>query len=247
MELATRSLTELESVIERGLTTFVDVGTALAEIRDRRLYKESHSSFDAYCLFRWKFGRDRAIQIIEAAIITKELDDKSPTFVGIPLPERETQVRELARVEPEHRAEIWAAVVEEHGPKATADEVKQVAQDRGHFRPDPKPPTRPSNIRAMPSFAERLPEETVMEVTSGLYAAQVGSILNQVVSKACDLVRFAARDAQKMLDQEIDWTYIKPEMKESKSITDAIRVMDEALLRFTQRVRPEVIELRRVK
>lgn len=41
-----RSLEENEAIIERGLATFVEVGTALAEIRDNRLYRESHGTFE---------------------------------------------------------------------------------------------------------------------------------------------------------------------------------------------------------
>jgi hypothetical protein len=40
--------TELENVIERGLSTFVEVGNALLEIRDSKLYRETHPTFEAY-------------------------------------------------------------------------------------------------------------------------------------------------------------------------------------------------------
>ncbi len=56
-----RSLTELESVIERGLGTFVEVGTALLEIRTRRLYHTDEggefSAFEEYCYYMFCFGR----------------------------------------------------------------------------------------------------------------------------------------------------------------------------------------------
>ena len=53
-------LAELETVIESGIRTFVDVGRALLEIRDSRLYRESYPTFDEYCRERWGFGRIRA-------------------------------------------------------------------------------------------------------------------------------------------------------------------------------------------
>jgi hypothetical protein len=37
-------LAELEKVIAKGQKTFVEVGLALAEIRDLRLYKREHSN-----------------------------------------------------------------------------------------------------------------------------------------------------------------------------------------------------------
>ncbi|HEX6762895.1 MAG TPA: hypothetical protein VF094_08855 [Gaiellaceae bacterium] len=42
-------LAELEHVVEQGLQTFVEVGLALAEIRDGRLYRATHSTFAEYC------------------------------------------------------------------------------------------------------------------------------------------------------------------------------------------------------
>ncbi len=60
-------LTELEAVIERGLTTFVEVGQALLEIRDSRLYRETHATFEAYVKERWGWGRTNADNYIQAA------------------------------------------------------------------------------------------------------------------------------------------------------------------------------------
>lgn len=122
-DLQTRDLAALENIIERGMTTFVDVGTALAEIRDRELYRERHHTFESYCQERWGFSRRRAYQMIEAASITEALC----TTVHTPLPIHERQVRELVRVEPERRAEVWQAVVEEHGPTASAGDVQHIA------------------------------------------------------------------------------------------------------------------------
>lgn len=123
-DLVTRDLPELESVIERGLTTFVDVGIALVEIRDRGLYTTDYATFDDYCRDRWNFKRARAYQLMDAAKIALEMS----TNVDTPLPQRESQVRELTRVPTEQRAEVWQAVVEEHGPEPTAKEVRTLAQ-----------------------------------------------------------------------------------------------------------------------
>ena len=46
-------LATLEAIVERGLDTFVQVGLALAEIRDARLYKQRYGTFEAYCSERW--------------------------------------------------------------------------------------------------------------------------------------------------------------------------------------------------
>jgi hypothetical protein len=46
-------LTELEKMIARGKKTFVEVGLALAEIRDLRLYRREYSGFQEYCQKKW--------------------------------------------------------------------------------------------------------------------------------------------------------------------------------------------------
>lgn len=76
-------LSRLESVITTGKDTFVQVGLALLEIRDRRLYRGSYANFNDYCRERWTFSRQRAGQLICAATLvdklaTKVADDKLP-------------------------------------------------------------------------------------------------------------------------------------------------------------------------
>ena len=46
-------LNRLEAVAQHGLGTYLQVGTALAEIRDRHLYRDSHPSFETYVRERW--------------------------------------------------------------------------------------------------------------------------------------------------------------------------------------------------
>src|ERR1700750_3396885 len=46
-------LDQLEAIVQPGLGAYVDVGDALAEIRDRHLYRDSHPSFEAYVHERW--------------------------------------------------------------------------------------------------------------------------------------------------------------------------------------------------
>jgi len=93
----TRLATE-EAVIERGLHTFVQVGKALAAIRDQRLYRAEHETFEAYCKSRWGFTDRRARQMIDAA----ETVDSLPT--GTTVPVTESQARALSGLDPEQAA-----------------------------------------------------------------------------------------------------------------------------------------------
>jgi hypothetical protein len=46
-------LTAAETIIREGLEKFIEVGQALAEIRDRRLYRATHRTFEEYAHERW--------------------------------------------------------------------------------------------------------------------------------------------------------------------------------------------------
>jgi hypothetical protein len=93
-----RQLATAEQIIERGLGTFIEVGGALALIRDGRLYREQHDTFEAYCRDRWGFTSRRARQLMDAAEIG--------TIVPV---ENEGQARALAPLsdDPEAAQRAW--------------------------------------------------------------------------------------------------------------------------------------------
>lgn len=111
-----------EEVIERGLATFVDVGMALLEVRDSRLYRLAYPTFEAYCEARWNMSRSRAHRLIEAAGVASNL---LPTGN---IPANERTARELARLEPAAQREVWQAAVESAPDgKITAAHVRETA------------------------------------------------------------------------------------------------------------------------
>lgn len=115
-------LEDCEQRIERGLKTFVEVGTALATIRDNRLYRTEFGTFEDYCRARWDMGRDYADRMIVAAQVV-------PTIVGtgLPAPTKESQARELARVPEPERVGVWRETVERTGGKPTAAAIRETA------------------------------------------------------------------------------------------------------------------------
>ncbi len=119
LTIKVRTLSECETVIEKGLSTFIEVGNALLEIRDNRLYREFHSTFEDYCRERWGFNRAHAYRFIDAAETIKNL---SP--IGDILPATESQARPLSQLPPEQQREVWQQVVNS-GEKITASLVQQ--------------------------------------------------------------------------------------------------------------------------
>lgn len=90
-------LTELESVIERGQQTFIEVGVALAEIRDSKLYRERFATFEDYCKDRWGWNASRSRQLIGAAEAVASMQSVTVvTQSELPSVQTERQARELA-------------------------------------------------------------------------------------------------------------------------------------------------------
>jgi hypothetical protein len=117
-----RTLADCETVIERGLGTFVEVGVALFEICDRRLYlDENHETFEQYCRKRWGISRSYAYRQIDAAKVTAIVS----SIGDIP---NEAVARELSKLngQPTEQRETWAEAIEEHGPTPTAAQVRAV-------------------------------------------------------------------------------------------------------------------------
>lgn len=102
-----RQLEELETVIEQGIQTFYEVGKALDEIREKRLYRETHKTFEAYCKDKWGIARRTAYQFIDAAEVVENL-----CAIAHKKPTKESQVRPLTKLPPALQLEIWQEAVE---------------------------------------------------------------------------------------------------------------------------------------
>lgn len=68
-------LDNLETVISSGMRSFVEVGTALAVIRDDRLYRASHRTFEAYVADKWGWNRSTAYKYIYASDVQATCSD----------------------------------------------------------------------------------------------------------------------------------------------------------------------------
>lgn len=118
-------LDELELAIDGGLQSFMEVGAALAEIREKRLYRSQHRSFEQYCQDRWDFTASRGRQLMAAVQAIASLPE------GAPKPANAAQATALADVDPEQRAEVWERATREAddgGRPVTAADVRRAAE-----------------------------------------------------------------------------------------------------------------------
>jgi hypothetical protein len=157
LDVAERArLQELESIVEHGLQTFYEVGKALNEILVQKLYRETHKTFEAYCLEKWNIARRTAYQFIEASLVMENL-----CAIAHILPRKENQVRPLTKLSPELQIQIWQEAVES-SPNGipTGAAVKRLVEER--FPSDGSgrsPKDNASELEKLRSDNKRLREE----------------------------------------------------------------------------------------
>jgi hypothetical protein len=126
-----------EHTIEHGLQTFYAVGSALVSIRDLRLYRATHGTFEDYCTDRWGIKRAHAYRLIDASEVIDDLRESPIGDGDNPMPVNEAQARPLGKLPAEERGAAWHEAVERSGGKPTARVVEQVVQERRQALKDP--------------------------------------------------------------------------------------------------------------
>lgn len=118
-------LAEQESVVAQGLSTFAEVGRALALINQNRLYREGYASFESYLAERWGISRSHGYRQIEAAEVVEVVSPNGDTK-----PASEGVARELVPLkdEPEAARKAWKESIDRFGPRPTAAQVRQVVR-----------------------------------------------------------------------------------------------------------------------
>src|SRR5579859_5415921 len=93
-----RRLQACEKIIRSGLKSFLEVGKALVEIAESRLYRATHSSFRDYCRDKWGMSREHAYRFVRASEAVASLPAECGQLVTV-----ESQARELALIKPSRR------------------------------------------------------------------------------------------------------------------------------------------------
>ena len=118
-------LTSLENIIANNQYRFFDIGKALKEIRDTRLYKLTlFETFEGYAKNRWDMGRSQVYRLIDAYNVVNNL---SPN--GDILPGNEAQARILAPLDPSEQRKTWKEFLNA-GMDLTAPNIKKFIAER---------------------------------------------------------------------------------------------------------------------
>ena len=136
-----RDRLHLERQVEKA---FYLAGKALMQLRDRKLYRNTHKTFEEYCRERFGFERRYPYRLIESTVVVDNLMKMCPNRTqndlvvdtSAPdssekqiLPINEYQLRPLIKLEPEVQRDAWQQAVEEAGGKVPSGRiVKDVVQ-----------------------------------------------------------------------------------------------------------------------
>ncbi|MEI6279066.1 MAG: hypothetical protein WCO94_11945 [Verrucomicrobiota bacterium] len=122
-----RDLIRLEEIVSKGIETWIEVGNALLEIRDRKLYRIEHGTFEDYCRSKWNIDRTYAHRLMSGAEVVNANKDLLP--IGNI---SEGAIREAVKVKDpvKQREVIKKAVVISGGKTPTAKTVKVVVEQQ---------------------------------------------------------------------------------------------------------------------
>jgi N6-adenosine-specific RNA methylase IME4 len=129
-------LAELEAVVEANLAAFLRAAEALLEIRDRRLYRNTHQNFESYVQDRFGVARRTAYGWLEAARVHSVVHSQAQ----LPL----SHLRLLAPLAPEEQRELAGEI-----DATTLKEARQVIAQWRRGRREvlerfPEPPPLPT-------------------------------------------------------------------------------------------------------
>lgn len=125
---------ELKKQLENTVSqAFFVAGKALKELGDKKLYRETHATFESYVKDQFGYKKSAAYYLINAAKVVDNLN--CPQFVDknqsqIILPTSESQCRPIAKLPPKQQREVWQQAVEKAGGKVPpARIIKQVVKE----------------------------------------------------------------------------------------------------------------------
>lgn len=123
----------MEGTIRDHFESYSKAGDALVAIRDGRLYRETHGTFDDYCRERWDMSKTQANRLIAAASVLHNIE-KVKESKDIAEHLTESAVRPLTGLTPAQQQKVIRKVVEKAPPpvagrsRVTARLVQTVAR-----------------------------------------------------------------------------------------------------------------------
>ena len=197
-------LEQCEAIIERGLQTFYEVGKALQEIRDAKLYRDTHQSFATYCRERWQMGRNYAYKQIQASTVVDNLTVLPPGTKNLQnvydrTQFRETHIRPLAPLTPAQQREAWCEVQRCAETKPVTEKLVRTVVKKCF----------PETIKPKPSSK---PNKAALELENEKLKAENETLKAELIQLDKDFeVRVASTVTQKISDVLEDYAVLQSE------------------------------------
>ena len=232
----THRLERLENAIENFRKSYYQAGAALAEIRDKRLYRATHPTFEAYLSDRWRMKRQRAYEIIDAWEITNNLSASSDVSSVADI---ESHLRTLRTLTPEDQVTVYSkAMGRSPEGKLTALILQETKQEFLAAKPVERA-TRPTNKKAIPG---RVALTKAASHLQGLMGKQFTAML-QNTQHPSDVVAFSKlrdheiKHAGKLIQQGWKYAEALKEALNSLNPSNLIRELHSRCLKAGGRLR----------
>ena len=121
-------LEKKEAIIRKGKKAFIEVGLALAEIRNKTLFRQEFKTFTEYCECKWGIKKAYANQLIQSADAVGKLPKEAATMVF-----NQRQGRAIAGVPEPDRVKVLEAAsqqAESEGREMTARDITNAASEQ---------------------------------------------------------------------------------------------------------------------
>lgn len=180
-----RNLRQLEESIQAGVAAYIVAGKALKTIRDERLYRETHRSFEGYITDRWGFSRQHAHRLIQsvdvAETVTQGRLSGPDGDEAIPIPPTERAARELGKLPKDDQADVWKETVATTPTPSTSD-IRATVHKRREESASAEPPLTPK----VPLAAD-LPEHVQIALENAAVGHSIIADINNAMRKLRDL------------------------------------------------------------
>lgn len=180
--------TECQRRIKDGLQTCFEVGAALRQVREEKLYRDDFDTFEDFCQQLFQIGRSYAHRLIEA----HEVKDSLPANLEKHIT-NEAQARALGEAEEKERPKIIQHLVKSKTP-ITADAIEKTIENTNETAKPMLPIGNTSKSQPEPKDAVEL-DEVKQEIPDALIPIWRRRDEIQKLLSACSLIKSALRSA----------------------------------------------------
>jgi hypothetical protein len=122
-----RLLVKYEDQIRSGLSNFVQMGSALEEIKAKKLHRVAFPDFQEYCKSVWDIDKSYANRLVKGGACVRNL--QSAPIGAILLPATESQARVIAQLPSQDQILVATKAKELAGDKPASAAIFQQAKD----------------------------------------------------------------------------------------------------------------------